>query len=166
MCRQLFARLDGLSDAELLWEPSASVWTVRRQEGGGTRPDQPTWDPVPDAAPPRTLAWSIGHLGAGSLVRADWLVGSHSLADDDVEWPMTATDAVVLLRRGLSAWRDGIGAMTDGDLDTIGRSAYPDGVDRQLPLLDIVWWVNKGCSSTPPRSGTCETCMPSRAERA
>ena len=33
--------------------------------------------------------------------------------------------------------------MTDTDLDTVGRSAYPDGLDPQLPLLDIVWWVNK-----------------------
>jgi hypothetical protein len=33
--------------------------------------------------------------------------------------------------------------MTDADLDTVGRSAYPHGLDPQLPLLDIVWWVNK-----------------------
>ena len=32
--------------------------------------------------------------------------------------------------------------MTDADLDTVGRSAYPHGLDPQLPLLDIVW-VNK-----------------------
>lgn len=142
MREQLLARLEGLTDTELLWKPAATVWTVRRQEDGRARPDQPAWDPLPDAAPPRTLAWSIGHLGAGSLVRADWLVGSHSLADDDVEWPMTAAEAVALLRRGLSAWREGIGSTTDADLDTVGRSANPGGLDRQLPLLDIVWWVN------------------------
>ncbi len=33
--------------------------------------------------------------------------------------------------------------MDDGDLDTIGRSALPGGLDRFLPLIDIVWWVNK-----------------------
>jgi hypothetical protein len=33
--------------------------------------------------------------------------------------------------------------MTDSDLDTVGRSAYPGGLDPTLPLLDIVWWVNK-----------------------
>ena len=33
--------------------------------------------------------------------------------------------------------------MKDADLDAIGRSAYPDGLDPTLPLLDIVWWVNE-----------------------
>jgi hypothetical protein len=33
--------------------------------------------------------------------------------------------------------------MTDEDLDTIGRSAYPGGLDPELPLMDIVWWVGK-----------------------
>ena len=47
------------------------------------------------------------------------------------------------LRRGLEAWRGGLEGMTDADLDTVGRSAYPGGLDRRLPLLDIVWWVNK-----------------------
>ena len=44
---------------------------------------------------------------------------------------------------GLSAWRDGLATMTDEDLDTVGRSAYAGGLDPQLPLMDIVWWVNK-----------------------
>ena len=33
--------------------------------------------------------------------------------------------------------------MTDTDLDTVGRSSYPGGLGPTLPLLDIVWWVNK-----------------------
>jgi hypothetical protein len=33
--------------------------------------------------------------------------------------------------------------MTDDDLDTVGRSAYPGGLDPELPLIDIVWWVTK-----------------------
>jgi hypothetical protein len=33
--------------------------------------------------------------------------------------------------------------MSDQDLDTIGRSAYPDGLDPELPLIEIVWWVSK-----------------------
>ena len=140
---QVLARLEGLTDEELLWEPAPTVLTVRRQADGKTRPDARGLPPTPDAVLPRTLAWSIGHLGSGSLVRADWLVGSHSLDDEDVEWPMTADKAVAFLRDGLAAWRDGIGTMTDADLDTVGRSAYPHGLDPQLPLLDIVWWVNK-----------------------
>ncbi len=33
--------------------------------------------------------------------------------------------------------------MTNDDLDTVGRSAFPWGLDPELPLLDVVWWVNK-----------------------
>jgi hypothetical protein len=47
------------------------------------------------------------------------------------------------LREGLEAWRSGLDQMGDTDLDTVGRSAYPEGLDPQLPLLDIVWWINK-----------------------
>ena len=140
---QLFARLEGLTDGELVWEPAPSALTVRPQPDGTTRTDAHGLGLDPVAVAPRTLAWSIGHLGAGTLVRADWLTGSHSLEDERVDWPIAADGAVALLRRGLSAWRDGIGTMTDADLDTVGRSAYPHGLDPGLPLLDIVWWVNK-----------------------
>jgi hypothetical protein len=143
MSEQVLSRLAGLTHEELVWEPAPRVLTVRRLPDGTIGTDAQGLPPDASVQPPRTLAWSIGHLGAGTLVRADWLTGSHRLADEDVEWPLTADDAVALLRRGLTAWRQGIGSMTDEDLDTVGRSAYPHGLDPQLPLLDIVWWVNK-----------------------
>lgn len=141
---QLFSRLEGLTDEGLLWEPAPRTSSVRT--GGGdpsrTETDSDWWDPTPDPEPPRTLAWSIGHLGAGSLVRADWLVGDHRLLVVD-DWPMTADTALEYLQKGLHAWRSGLDQMSDEDLDTVGRSAYPEGLDPTLPLLDIVWWVNK-----------------------
>jgi hypothetical protein len=143
MSEQLLSRLEGLTDDELAWEPAPRVLTVRRRGDGSTGTDAHGLPPDASVQAPRTLAWSIGHLGAGTLVRADWLTGSHSLADEAVEWPLTADEAVALLRRGLTAWREGIGSMADEDLDTVGRSAYPAGLDPELPLLDIVWWVNK-----------------------
>jgi hypothetical protein len=141
---QLFGRLEGLTDDELLWEPAPGCWTVRLLEDGSTRPtsDDGWWAPAPDAEPPRTLAWSMGHLGAGSLIRADWLVGAHQMTKGP-DWPMNAAAAIPFLREGLQAWRSGLDQMSDEDLDTVGRSAYPGGLDPQLPLLDIVWWINK-----------------------
>ena len=138
----LFDRLAGLTDEELLWEPAPRVWTVREVDGRPT-PDVESWPPDGDPAPPRTLVWTLGHLGAASLVRADWLVGSHSLGDADPVWPMTADASVAFARDGLQAWRDGLAQMTDEDLDTVGRSAYPGGLDPELPLIEIVWWVSK-----------------------
>lgn len=141
---QLFARLEGLTDQELSWEPAPSTWTVRPRDDGGVErtSNDAWWAPAPAAEPPRTLAWSIGHLAAGSMIRADWLVGAHEMTEGP-DWPLEAEEAVAFLREGLGAWRSGLEQMTDDDLDTVGRSAYPGGLDPQLPLMDIVWWVNK-----------------------
>jgi hypothetical protein len=56
---------------------------------------------------------------------------------------MRAAEGLAFARQGLDAWRDGLAQMTDTDLDTVGRSAYPGGLDPTLPLIDIVWWVSK-----------------------
>ena len=77
------------------------------------------------------------------MQRADWLVGSHSLKSGDLTWPMTAAAGVAFAKAGISAWRDGLAVMTDEDLDTIGRSAFPGGLYPELPLIEIVWWVSK-----------------------
>jgi hypothetical protein len=137
-------RLQGLTDEEYLWEPAPDVWTVRLRADGKSVTDAEAWAPTGEGGtPPRTLAWSITHLGAGVATRADYLVGSHSLESGDLVYPMTAAEGVAFMSEGLSAWRNGLGTMTDTDLDTVGRSAYPHGLDPTLPLIEIVWWVNK-----------------------
>ncbi|SRR6266540_4285520 len=140
MADVLLARLTGLTDVEFRWEAAPGSLTVRETAEGST-PQVHGLPPDASGQPPRTLAWSIGHLGATALVRADYLVGDHSL--EIAEWPASADDGVRFLREGLAAWREGIGGMTDEDLDTVGRSAFPDGLDPELPLLDIIWWMNK-----------------------
>lgn len=76
------------------------------------------------------------------MIRADWLVGEHQMTEGP-DWPTEADAAIDFLRNGLAAWREGLGKMGDEDLDMVGRSAYPGGLDPELPLMDIVWWVNK-----------------------
>jgi hypothetical protein len=70
----------------------------------------------------------VGHLGWGCLLRADYLVGDHKLGEDELDWPITAASGMEFLHRGLRAWRHGLDEMTDADLDTGGRSAYPGGL--------------------------------------
>ena len=91
MAGQLLDRLDGLDDAEYLWHPAPVVWTVLKRPDGRTLPDSLWWDPTAEPTPPRTIAWSMGHLATGCLVRADWLVGEHRMTDMDLDWPMTAS---------------------------------------------------------------------------
>ena len=100
----LFERLADLSDEEYLWEPATEVWTVRLVDGK-PKPDVEAWAPDASGAPPRTLAWSIGHLGDGAMTRADWLVGSHSIKDGDLTWPMTAAEGIAFARAGLGVAR-------------------------------------------------------------
>jgi DinB superfamily len=140
----LSERVKGLTDEEFLWAPAPEVWTVRADPAGGRNVvDVEIWAASADAAPPRTIAWSMGHLGSGAAMRADWLVGAHRATAEDFDWPMTAEAGIRFMFDGLQAWRDGLATMTDEDLDTVGRIAYPAGLDPQLPLIEIVWWVSK-----------------------
>ena len=137
-------RLAGLTDDEFVWQPAPDVWTVRPDPAGGRHlVDTEVWAPTGEAAPPRTIAWSMGHLGSGVAIRADWLVGAHRAEAADFDWPLTAAEGVPFMLDGLARWRDGLATMTDADLDTVGRSAYPHGLDPELPLIEIVWWVAK-----------------------
>jgi hypothetical protein len=138
----LFDRLSGLTDDEYLWEPAPSVLTVRLKDGKPT-PDTFGMEPSGTVNLPRTIAWSVGHLASGTWERADYLVGEHRLQPGDLTWPMSADEGVALLSDGLARWRNGIAAMSDTDLDTVGRSAFPRGLDPELPLMEVVWWVNK-----------------------
>jgi hypothetical protein len=137
-------RLAGVTDDEFLWQPAESVWTVRPNPDGGRHlVDVEVWAPTGEPAPPRTIAWSMGHLGAGVAIRADWLVGAHRAKNVDFDWPLNADEGVRFMLDGLAAWRDGLATMTDEDLDIVGRSAYPHGLDPEVPLIEIVWWVTK-----------------------
>jgi len=135
-------RLGGLTDEEYLWQPVERMLSVRMVDGRPT-PDAFGMEPSGAEALPRTIAWSVGHLGDGSWHRADYLVGEHKLQPGDLTWPMTAAEGIAFMKDGLSRWRNGLDQMTDEDLDTVGRSAFPHGLDPQLPLIEIVWWVNK-----------------------
>jgi hypothetical protein len=135
-------RLRDLGDDEFLWQPADRVLTVRAQSGG-SKPDALGLPPTGEVEPPRTLAWLLGHVGMGMKLRADYLVGEHRLTDADLPWPLTAQEGIEFMSAGLRAWRDGLDQMTEEDLDTVGRSAFPHGLDPELPLIEIVWWVTK-----------------------
>ena len=134
---ELFARLEGVDDEEWTWEPAPGTFSVRRQ-GDGWRHDPPGGFGGPPSL--RAIAWTAGHLAELGLLRADWTTGRHALQPDDLAWPGTAAEGVAFLREGLDAWRAALDRVDDADLDTVGRCAFPHGLDPHLPLLDIVWW--------------------------
>jgi hypothetical protein len=63
---RIFARLEGLTDAEYLWEPVPDCMTVRADSDGVFRADpRPAEDVTP--APVTTIAWRTWHIGADCL---------------------------------------------------------------------------------------------------
>jgi hypothetical protein len=134
---ELLERVDGIGDEEWAWAPGPGAAAVHR--------DGDRWvhdPPGPFGAPPslRSIAWTAGHLGELGLLRADWTTGSRSLEPAALEWPGTAREGTAFMRDGLAAWRAALDVVDDTDLDTVGRSAFPHGLDPHLPLVDIAWW--------------------------
>ncbi len=143
-------RLEGLTDAEYFWEPVAGCWSVRRR--AEARLAQVTgkgeWvheqaRPTPTPAPFTTLAWRLCHLVAGQMMRCDYTFGSKSLQENDIEYPGSATDALAFLERSHQAWVAGLNTLTDADMDVVGLSTYPHGLDPQLPFGPLLWWTNR-----------------------
>lgn len=147
---RLVARLQGLTDDEYLWEPVPDCWSLRQR--GRSRTNHPfgkgAWVmdleyPEPEIPPLTTIAWRMCHLSNGLFQRANYTTGSRSLAWDEYEIASTAQSAIDLLVKGAQTWRAALTSAQDAELDQVGYSQYPWGLDTRLPFLDIVWWVNQ-----------------------
>jgi hypothetical protein len=62
---QLRPRLDGLTDAEYVWEPVPECWSLRPAADGGFTMDD-AWPP-PEPHPVTTIAWRLAHIMGGVL---------------------------------------------------------------------------------------------------
>lgn len=145
------ARLAGLTDEEYLWEPAPGAWSVRRRGAAATSrafgPGEWLLDlerPEPVPPPVTTIAWRIGHLTDCFAGRWEWTFGSRSVPPTEVaEFSPSAQAATEALWFQVQRWSDGIAGLTDEQLDTVGYGQYPAGLDPHLPIIAIVWWVNR-----------------------
>jgi DinB superfamily len=131
-------RMEGLDDDEYFWEPSPGAATVA-WKGGGLRP-VPALDDRPRT---RTIALLAGHLGEMAFLRADYVDGEHRLTRADIDWPDTAVGGLAFISAGWSRWREAVSGLRESELDIVGRCDFPGGLDLQLPVVDIVWWMNR-----------------------
>ena len=143
-------RLEGLTDAEYFWEPVPACWSVRRRAEAKTTLtfgkgewvfERESRDPQP--APFTTIAWRIAHVVSGQMMRCDYTFGTKSLDWNDIEFPANAADALAFLERSHTAWRAGLAGLTEADLDTVGFSSFPDGLDPHIPFGPLLWWTNR-----------------------
>jgi DinB superfamily len=149
--REIFdQRLKGLTDDEYMWEPVPGAWSLRRP--GEVRTGSTFGRgavlmeyerPEPDPPPLRTIAWLVAHMVEMLRMRHDYTLGSHSLTMEDLEWPATADAAIAALDQATTRWRSVFDLVPAAELDQVGRSDYPHGLDPELPLIDILWWMNR-----------------------
>lgn len=144
------ARLDGLTDEEYLWEPTAGMWSIRRRQEARTSRaygagewllDFEPADPRP--APLTTIAWRLGHLTSMFWGRWEWTFGERRRREDAISFSPTATEALDRFWELVARWRDGVAGLTDEQLDMVGFGQFPTGLDPQLPFIGIVWWQNR-----------------------
>jgi hypothetical protein len=142
--------MQGMTDAEYLWEPVSGCWSVRRRPdittsrgfGAGEWQLEQENDPG-DPAPFTTLAWRLTHLAMWMTIRADYTVGTKAMTWNDFVVPHTAQAEIAATEQAGAAWRGTMDGVTDAELDQIGRSSNPWGLDPQLPYIAIAWWVNQ-----------------------
>lgn len=125
---RILERLDGLTDAEYLWEPVASCLTVRAAGDGTFRADpRPKGDDRP--APFSTIAWRVWHIGADCLRSYSRFFGHEPQGDERQLWPGTAAEGVRTLTEDWAGFRAHVEELGDERLlAPMGPRAgeYPD----------------------------------------
>ncbi|WP_066372772.1 DinB family protein [Herbidospora mongoliensis] len=144
------ARLEGLTDDEYFWEPApGNSWTVRRRLDGDENvygrgdwiADFALQEPFPP--PVTSIGWRLTHLVACFALRWDWTFGDRRMLFDDIEIPHTADDAQKRLWEIVERWSEDVDRLTEEQLDTVGFSQFPAGLDPTVPFVAIVWWLNR-----------------------
>src|SRR5215218_856369 len=67
---RLWARLEGLTDAEYFWELVPGCWAVHRDGSGAWVADYA--EPDPDPAPFTTIGWRLVHLADCKVMYHEW----------------------------------------------------------------------------------------------
>ena len=145
-------RMDGLSDAEYLWEPVSGMWSIRRRDGaptsgafgpGAWQLDFERIDPF-EAGPPTTIAWRLNHVLSGFAGRWEWTFGDRRTSPADVvDFSPDASHTLTALWTIVERWATDVEMLDDRALDEPGYGQYPWGLDPDLPFIGIVRWVNR-----------------------
>lgn len=146
---QLRPRLDGLTDAEYLWEPAPGCWSIRpraestaaRAAGGGDLVIEFAF-PEPDPAPVTTIAWRLGHVIVGVFgARVHSHFGGPAVDYDSFVYAGTAADALAQLDDAYAAWSAGVRGMSADDLATPCGPA--EGPYSEHPMAALVLHINR-----------------------
>ncbi|MEV7105425.1 DinB family protein [Streptomyces atroolivaceus] len=99
--------------------------------------------PEPDATPVTTIAWRLGHLHSCFAGQWEWTFGERRQDPNRlVDFTPSAALALDRFWALIDRWRDGVAAITDEQLDTVGFSQYPYGSDPGDPFATVLAGAN------------------------
>lgn len=142
-------KLDGLADAEYLWEPAPGAWNVRPRDPSATTPQPGSggWTvdfvfPEPDPPPVTTIAWRLAHLIVGVFgARAGSHFGGPAVGYDDFGYAGTAAEGLGQLDEAYARWTAGVRALDGTGLE---RPVGPaEGTWAEHPMADLVLHINR-----------------------
>lgn len=129
--------LDGLTTEECLWRPALRGLHVCQLSDGRWNADWPDTETY-DVGPP-SIAWITWHIGFWWSMVLDHSFDGATLARENVMWPGDARETRAWLVRLHDRWRAEIERMTDEDLRSTRRTAWPY---KDRPFGDVVAWLN------------------------
>ncbi len=147
---QLRPRLDGLTDAEYLWEPVDGSWSLRRRDEATTAMAAGAGDsvadfdfPEPDPAPFTTIAWRMGHISIGVLGEraANHFGEPGSVEYGTTDWPLTAAGGLAQLDEHYAAWIGGVRSLGDEGLRRVCGPA--EGPFADYPMAALVLHITR-----------------------
>ncbi|HWG25506.1 DinB family protein [Actinospica sp.] len=130
---RLFARVEGLTDAEYLWEPVPDCMTLRADGDGVFRAD-PRSDPEPVPAPVTTIGWRIWHIGADCLRGYGRFFTGEAPTDVHI-WPGAAKEGIEKLAEDWALFIAQVESLGDERLlQPMGELGGPFGHESYLLL--------------------------------
>lgn len=146
---QLRPRLDGLTDAEYLWEPAPGAWSVRPRgtsrapvQGGSGATVIEFAFPPPEPAPVTTIAWRLGHVIVGVLgMRNASHFGGPPMDYLTFDYAAGAEQALAQLDEQYARWLDGVRALDDAALAAPCGPA--EGEFATWPMADLVLHIHR-----------------------
>lgn len=142
-------RLNGLADAEYLWEPVAGCWNVRPREQAATDLRHGQGDfvldfawPEPSPPPVTTIAWRLAHLIVGVFgQRSAAHFGGTPTTWDSHVYAGTASDALAQVDEAYATWVKGVRGL---GADGLQRPCGPaEGAFAKYPLGSLILHINR-----------------------
>ncbi len=127
--------LEGLTEAEFLWEPVPGCWTVRPTEEGRWTLDYAI--PDPDPPPFTTIAWRLLHLASCKIMYYEYAFGPEKLTWDTLDFPHTVADAMAWLQEGHAQLKAALNNLSEADLAEMRLTNWGE----QWPTWRIFWTI-------------------------